>query len=72
MPTIVESLTPQAADLHHVGGVDPVIRFRDRFLPLIDVALIGMRSIERVDANVALVNDTSGRMDLDEVHRHYV
>ncbi|MGI6368853.1 MAG: aldo/keto reductase [Anaerolineae bacterium] len=40
--------------------------------PLIDVALIGMRSIERVDANVALVNDTSGRMDLDEVHRHYV
>ena len=23
-----------------MGGVDPVIRFRDRFLPLIDVALI--------------------------------
>jgi two-component system chemotaxis sensor kinase CheA len=40
LPAIVESLTPQAADLHFVGGVDPVIRFRDRFLPLIDVALI--------------------------------
>lgn len=40
LPAIVESLTPQAVDLHFVGGVDPVIRFRDRFLPLIDVALI--------------------------------
>ncbi|VXB80885.1 chemotaxis protein CheA [Brevundimonas sp. G8] len=40
LPAIVESLTPQAADLHFVGGVDPVIRFRERFLPLIDVALI--------------------------------
>jgi aryl-alcohol dehydrogenase-like predicted oxidoreductase len=40
--------------------------------PLIDVALIGMRSAERVEANVALANDLAGRMDLDEVHRHYV
>jgi len=39
LPAIVESLTPQEADLHYVGGVDPVIRFRERFLPLIDVAL---------------------------------
>ncbi|KAK0351140.1 hypothetical protein LTR94_026170, partial [Friedmanniomyces endolithicus] len=39
LPAIVESLTPQLADLHRVGGVDPVIRFRDRFLPLVDVAL---------------------------------
>lgn len=40
--------------------------------PLIDVALIGMRSVARVEANVALANDLSGRFDLDEVHRHYV
>lgn len=40
--------------------------------PLIDVALIGMRSVERVEANVALANDLNGRFDLDEVHRHYV
>jgi aryl-alcohol dehydrogenase-like predicted oxidoreductase len=40
--------------------------------PLIDVALIGMRSVARVEANVALANDLAGRMDLDEVHRHYV
>jgi len=40
--------------------------------PLIDVALVGMRSVARVEANVALVDDVAGRMDLDEVHRHYV
>lgn len=38
LAAIVESLTPNAADIHHVGGVDPVLRFRDAFLPLIDVA----------------------------------
>ena len=40
LPAIVESLTPQAADLHHVGGLDPVIRFRDTYVPVVDVALI--------------------------------
>src|SRR5690606_15403125 len=35
---IVESLTPQVADIHHVGGHDAVIRFRDQFVPLVDVA----------------------------------
>ena len=40
--------------------------------PLIDVALIGMRSVERVEQNVALINDTAGRIDLDEVHTYYV
>lgn len=40
--------------------------------PLIDVALIGMRSVERVEQNVALVNDTAGRIDLDAVHTYYV
>ncbi|KQY85037.1 chemotaxis protein CheA [Brevundimonas sp. Root1423] len=39
LTTIVESLTPRAQDVHHVGGHDAVIRFRDEFVPLIDVAL---------------------------------
>ena len=39
LPAIVESLTPQPADIHHVGGIDPVIRFRDAFVPLVDVAV---------------------------------
>ena len=38
LPAIVESLIPQQGDIHHVGGADPVIRFRDAFAPLIDVA----------------------------------
>lgn len=62
LPTIVESLTPQAADLHHVGGVDPVIRFRDRFLPLIDVALtLGFRDTPMSPKDgVAVVVETEG------------
>ena len=62
LPTIVESLTPQAADLHHVGGVDPVIRFRDRFLPLIDVALtLGFRDTPMTPTDgVAVVVETEG------------
>ncbi|MGA0544146.1 chemotaxis protein CheA [Brevundimonas sp. VNH65] len=35
---IVESLTPRSGDVHRIGGRDPVIRFRDAFVPLIDVA----------------------------------
>ena len=62
LPAIVESLTPQAVDLHHVGGVDPVIRFRDRFLPLIDVALIMGFSETPIDptGGVAVVVETEG------------
>ena len=62
LPTIVESLTPQAADLHHVGGVDPVIRFRDRFLPLIDVALtLGFCDTPMTPTDgVAVVVETEG------------
>lgn len=40
LSAIVESLTPKAEDVHHVGGRDAVIRFRDAFVPLIDVALV--------------------------------
>ena len=62
LPAIVESLTPQAIDLHFVGGVDPVIRFRDRFLPLIDVALImGFREQPmNPTEGVAVVVETEG------------
>ena len=62
LPAIVESLTPQAVDLHHVGGVDPVIRFRDRFLPLIDVAFIMGFSGTPIDptGGVAVVVETEG------------
>ncbi|WP_292227476.1 chemotaxis protein CheA [Brevundimonas sp.] len=46
LPAIVESLTPQAADLHHVGGLDPVIRFRDTYVPVVDVAMVmGFRDV---------------------------
>lgn len=62
LPAIVESLTPQAVDLHFVGGVDPVIRFRDRFMPLIDVALImGFRERPmNPTEGVAVVVETEG------------
>jgi two-component system chemotaxis sensor kinase CheA len=38
LSTIVESLTPKAGDLHYVGGRDAVIRFREAFVPVVDVA----------------------------------
>lgn len=44
LSTIVESLTPRAEDVHHVGGRDAVIRFRERFVPLVDVGVsLGFR-----------------------------
>ncbi|GAA0640885.1 chemotaxis protein CheW [Brevundimonas lenta] len=38
LSNIVESLTPRAQDIHYVGGRDAVIRFREAFVPLVDVA----------------------------------
>ena len=38
LSAIVESLTPRSGDVHRIGGQVPVIRFRDAFVPLIDVA----------------------------------
>lgn len=44
LSAIVESLTPKAEDVHYVGGHDAVIRFRDAFVPLVDVAgVMGFR-----------------------------
>ena len=40
--------------------------------PLVDVALVGMRSVFEVEANARLCDDLAGRIDLDELHRRYV
>ena len=45
LTAIVESLLPRAADVHYVGGHDAVITFREKFVPLIDVAqVMGFRA----------------------------
>jgi len=40
--------------------------------PMVDVALVGMRSADEVESNVRILNDLDGRFDLEEVHRKYV
>ena len=40
--------------------------------PMVDVALVGMRTAAEVDLNVQILNDLDGRFDLEEVHRKYV
>lgn len=40
--------------------------------PLVDVALVGMRDAEIVEANVAIVEDMAGRIDIEELHKKYV
>lgn len=40
LSAIVESLTPRVEDIHHVGGHDAVIRFRDEFVPMVDVGRV--------------------------------
>ena len=40
--------------------------------PLVDVALVGMRTAARVIENVDIVNDTAGRIDLNRLHARYV
>ena len=60
LTAIVESLTPRVQDIHHVGGHDAVIRFRDEFVPLIDVAMVmGFRDTPVPPASgVAVVIET--------------
>ena len=60
LTAIVESLTPRVQDIHHVGGHDAVIRFRDAFVPLIDVALgMGFRETPIApETGVAVVIET--------------
>ena len=40
--------------------------------PLVDAALVGMRTVDQVEANVRLVEDVAGRIDLGEIFRRYV
>ena len=40
--------------------------------PYVDVVLAGMRTATRVRQNVAIVEDKTGRINLDEVHGRYV
>ena len=40
--------------------------------PMVDVALIGMRTADRVRENVAICNDLDGRISLDALHERYV
>ena len=39
--------------------------------PLVDVALLGMRSVERVEQNVAICEDMAGRVDIERIHGKY-
>ncbi|QYF86188.1 chemotaxis protein CheA [Brevundimonas sp. PAMC22021] len=60
LSAIVESLTPREQDIHYVGGVDPVIRFRERFVPLVDVAMaMGFRDQPMVPSEgIAMIVET--------------
>jgi aryl-alcohol dehydrogenase-like predicted oxidoreductase len=40
--------------------------------PLVDVALVGMREVEIVEANVRICEDQTGRINLDALHKKYV
>jgi predicted aldo/keto reductase-like oxidoreductase len=40
--------------------------------PLVNVALAGMRSMDEVDRNIAVLRDLSGRIDLDDLHEKYI
>jgi aryl-alcohol dehydrogenase-like predicted oxidoreductase len=40
--------------------------------PLVDVALVGMRTPEEVERNVAVLNDIAHRVDISELHSKYV
>ena len=39
---------------------------------LVDVALVGMRTPDEVLRNIEIVEDKSGRIDLDILHERYV
>ena len=63
LAAIVESLTPNEADIHYVGGVDPVLRFREAFVPLVDVAqVMGFRDAPTVlKGGVVMIVETESR-----------
>lgn len=62
LAAIVESLTPKAEDIHMVGGVDPVLMFRDAFVPLIDIGqAMGFRDTPtELKGGVVMIIETEG------------
>jgi aryl-alcohol dehydrogenase-like predicted oxidoreductase len=40
--------------------------------PMVDVALVGMRDVDVVQANVSICEDMAGRIDLNTLHEKYV
>lgn len=40
--------------------------------PMVDVALVGMRTAEEVERNVGVINDTAHRIYPDKLHLHFV
>ncbi|MET0295172.1 MAG: chemotaxis protein CheA, partial [Phenylobacterium sp.] len=62
LSNIVESLTPKAGDVHFIGGQDAVIRIRDTFVPLIEVAgALGFGDGQiRPDEQVAILVEAEG------------
>jgi two-component system chemotaxis sensor kinase CheA len=62
LTAIVESLTLDAGDVHRVGGHEAVIKFRDKFVPLIDVGLaMGFAQAPLTPSEgVAVVIETEG------------
>lgn len=40
--------------------------------PLVDVALVGMRTVDEVERNVAIAHDLEGRIDIGALHAKYV
>src|SRR5690606_37968009 len=54
--------TPRTEDVHHIGGRDAVIRFRERFVPLIDVGVaLGFRDRPvEPSAGVAMIVEGEG------------
>ena len=62
LTAIVESLTPRAQDISYVGGRDAVIRFREQFVPLIDVGMALGFASQPLEAGtgVAMIVETEG------------
>jgi len=62
LAAIVESLTPRSEDIHLVGGADPVLMFRDAFVPLIDIGqVMGFRDTPtELKGGVVMIIETEG------------
>jgi uncharacterized protein len=66
-----ESSTTGSANAPRLDGYALALQFV-LSNPRIDSALVGMRTVEEVERNAALVEDRPGRVDLTELHRRYV